>query len=76
MLKNLSKTTRLHLKKLNRTKHAITVYFGEHEDRHEFSLGSFTIFNMMQDVLFVLTMATKPKFGVSAGGMAHTRISL
>jgi hypothetical protein len=41
-----------------------------------FSLSSFMIFSMMQDVLFVLTMATKPKFGVSAGGMAHTRISL
>jgi hypothetical protein len=69
-------TTHLDLKRLNRIKHTITIYFREHENRHEFSLGSFSIFNMMQDVLFVLTMAIKPKFGVSAGGMAHTRISL
>jgi hypothetical protein len=48
-------TTHLHLKKLNRTKHVITVYFREHENRHEFSLGSFSTVNMMQDVLFVLT---------------------
>jgi hypothetical protein len=63
-------------KEAKQNKHAITVYFREHENKHEFSLGSFSIFNMMQDVLFVLTMAIKPKFGVSAGGMAHTRISL
>jgi hypothetical protein len=69
-------TTHLHLKRLNRTRHAITNYFREHENSHEFSLGSFSIVNMMQDVLFVLTMAIKPKFGVSAGGVAHTRISL
>jgi hypothetical protein len=69
-------TTHLHLKRLSRTKHAITIYFREHGNRREFSLGSFTNFNMMQDVLFVLTMAFKPKLGVSAGGMAHTRISL
>jgi hypothetical protein len=31
-------------------------------------------FNMMQDVLFILTMAFKPKLGVSAGGMAHLPI--
>jgi hypothetical protein len=30
-------------------------YLREHGNRHEFSLGSFSIFNMMQDVLFVLT---------------------
>jgi hypothetical protein len=48
-------TTHLHLKRLNRTKHAITIYFREHKNRREFSLGSFTTFNMMQDVLFVLT---------------------
>jgi hypothetical protein len=69
-------TTHLHLKRLNRTKYAITIYFREHGNRRELSLGSFSIFNMMQDVLFVLTMAIKPKFEVSAGGMAHTRISL
>jgi hypothetical protein len=39
-------------------------------------LGSSTTFSMMQDVLFVITMAFKPKLGVSADGMAHTRISL
>jgi hypothetical protein len=50
--------------------------FREHGNRCEFNLGSFTTFNMMQDVLFVLTMAFKPKLGVSAGGMAHTRVSL
>jgi hypothetical protein len=76
MLLNLSKTTHLRLKRLNRTKHAITIHFREHGNRHEFGLGSFTTFNMMQDVLFILTMAFKPKLGVSAGGMAHTRISL
>jgi hypothetical protein len=48
-------TTHLHLMRLNRTRQAITVYFREHENRHEFNLGSFSIFNMMQDVLFVLT---------------------
>jgi hypothetical protein len=69
-------TTHLHLKKLSRTKYAITICFREHGNRHEFSLGSFSIFNMMQDVLFILTMAFKPKLGVRAGGMAHTRISL
>jgi hypothetical protein len=47
--------THLRLKRLNRTKHAITNYFREHGNRHEFSLGSFTILNMMQYVLFVLT---------------------
>jgi hypothetical protein len=47
--------THLHLKRLNRTKHAITIYFREHGNKREFRLGSFTIFNMMQDVLFVLT---------------------
>jgi hypothetical protein len=62
--------THLRLKRLNRTKHAITIYFREHENRREFSLGSFMNFNMMQDVLFVLTMAFKPKLGVSAGGKA------
>jgi hypothetical protein len=30
-------------------------YFREHGNRREFSLGSFTIYNMMQDVLIVLT---------------------
>jgi hypothetical protein len=30
-------------------------YLREHGNRHEFSLGSFTTFSMMQDVLFVLT---------------------
>jgi hypothetical protein len=69
-------TTHLHLKRLNRTKHAITVYFREHGNKREFRLGSFTILNMMQDVLFVLTMAFKPELRVSAGGMAHTHSSL
>jgi hypothetical protein len=69
-------TTHLHLKRLNRTKHAITIYFREHGNKREFRLGSFTIFNMMQDVLFVLTMAFKTELGVSAGGMAHTHVSL
>jgi hypothetical protein len=55
MLLNLSMATHLRLKRLNRTKHAITIYFREHENRREFSLGSFSIFNMMQGVLFVLT---------------------
>jgi hypothetical protein len=50
--------------------------FREHGNRREFSLGAFMTFNMMQDIIFVLTMAFKPKLGVSAGGMAHTRISL
>jgi hypothetical protein len=67
---------RQHLKRLNRTKYAITIYFREHGNRREFSLCSFSIFNVMQDILFVLTMAFKPKLGVSAGGMAHTRVSL
>jgi hypothetical protein len=69
-------TTHLHLKRLNRTNMLSLFYLREHGNRREFSLGSFTIFNMMQDVLFVLTMAFKPKLGVSTGGMAHTRVSL
>jgi hypothetical protein len=70
-------TKHLHLKGLNRIKHAIIFFtFGEHGNRREFSLGSFMTFNMMQGVLFVLTMAFKPKLEVSVGGMAHTRISL
>jgi hypothetical protein len=68
--------THLRLKRLNKTKHAITICFREHGNKREFSLGSFMTFNMMQDVLIVLTMAFKPKLGVSAGGMAHTRIFL
>jgi hypothetical protein len=68
--------THLRLRRLNITKHAITICFREHGNRREFSLGSFKTFNMMQDVLFVLTMAFKPKSEVSAGGMAHTRVSL
>jgi hypothetical protein len=61
--------------KQNKTRHHFFT-FGEHGNRREFSLGSFMTFNMMQGILFVLTMAFKPKLGVSAGGMAHTRISL
>jgi hypothetical protein len=64
------------LERLGRTKHTITIGLREHGNRPEFSLGSSTIFSMMQDVLFVFTMAFKPKFEVSAGGTAHTRISL
>jgi hypothetical protein len=68
--------THLRLKRLNRTNTRSLFYFREHGNRLEFSLGSFTIFNMMQGVLIVLTMTFPPKLGVSAGGMAHTRISL
>jgi hypothetical protein len=55
-----SMTIHLHLKRLNKTKHAITIYFREHGNRREFSLGSFSIFNMMQDVLFVLIRHPSP----------------
>jgi hypothetical protein len=50
-------------------------YLREHENKYEFSLGSSTTFSMMQDVRFVLTRHSA-KLEVSAGGMAHTRISL
>jgi hypothetical protein len=68
--------THLHLKRLDRQNTLSLFYLREHGNRREFSLGSFTIFNMMQDVLFVLILAIQPKSEVSAGGMAHTRISL
>jgi hypothetical protein len=49
-------TTHLRLKRLNRTKIRYNYLTSEStENRREFSLGSFTIFNMMQDVLFVLS---------------------
>jgi hypothetical protein len=51
-------------------------YFTLGSTETDVSLGSFMTYNMMQDVLCVLTKAFKPKLGVSAGGMAHTRISL
>jgi hypothetical protein len=69
-------TIHLHLKGLNRIKHAITILPLESTEIDVSSVVSFMTFNMMQGVLFVLTMAFKPKLGVSAGGMAHTRISL
>jgi hypothetical protein len=64
------------LERLGGTNTLSLFYLREHGNRYEFSLGSSTTFSMMQDVLFVLTMAFKPKLGVSAGGMAHTRVSL
>jgi hypothetical protein len=48
-------TLHLHLKRLNRTKHAITILPLESTKADEFSLGPFAIFNMMQDVPIVLT---------------------
>jgi hypothetical protein len=64
------------LERLGGTNTLSLFYLREHGNRYEFSLGSSTTFSMMQDVLFVLTMAFKPKLGVSAGGMAHTSVSL
>jgi hypothetical protein len=64
------------LERLGGTDSLSLFYLREHGNRHEFILGSSTTFSMMQDVLFVLTMAFKPKLGVSAGGMAHTHVSL
>jgi hypothetical protein len=64
------------LERLGGTNTLSLFYLREHGNRYEFSLGSSTTFSMMQDVLFVLTMAFKPKLGVSAGGMAHTCVSL
>jgi hypothetical protein len=54
-LMNLSMTTHLHLKRLNRADTLSLIYLREHRNRREFSLGSFMTFNMMQDVLCVLT---------------------